>query len=457
MSATPTLPREMWRVIIRLVADDHLSLCALRVVCKMFCQLVASTPVIMRSRMIGKSHLVPRTIQEGLLMGRMFGDIQEVNLTWMLCGARRPRFIRKTKVENSLQQGEHINAFKAIGCVSPKTIRICGDSVGWWTSQLLGHMNLENVTKLTFERVRISSDMVQTLHGCLPYHLNLAPCIGGTLNLWADELLQAISGRLQTLEITHVTQNVVEAILKHVKFLQKLTINDSYSGIVVTPLLSRVRTLAISRNSVNAYEIFTDEFKGLDRTSACNFLQKKRVAITVQNLDLANYNDDFGPLLQTPDILNLLHHHTYLTGLRLSGMSAWIDGILEYVPLHLKNLRALWYTPVGYCAQSARVNRLSVEEAKGLSRMSKLEAIVFPKSALNHQTLYLLSESRSLRILATDCCTGPCMITSRFSLLKRKLRWDLFSADSRATQLLEAGYELKRPLTFPDSMLGSVN
>ena len=424
------LPDELWLCIFQAFSRDIPVLLRLRLVNKHFQAMVARLSVCIRSRRYrgGYPGTFPRTIVHGRLLGKMFGPVIDLDLSWTN--------ISKWPVgpDGPITQRDHVSALRAVTpAMRPKTLRLAADSIGWWALEVLSLLKLDRVTSLTLDRVLISHKLVTACKGCSPLALYVAAPAGSTLSRHSENLFKTMGANLRVISLSNVSDRVVEAIYNHCPVVTSVKLINSVVGVNVAPLLKKesIESLELCRDAINERKNFTQEFGGLELWNS----ESQLVCLSLTEYWSRRCIDT----IQAVDINKWILLYSRLEALRLSGMCLWDPLLVSTIATNLSKLHVLWYTPT-LTDDSA----LTVKNAVQLANLKSLCAIVLSDTTLCAQTVTILAKKCPL-IVAEDCM-GPHGRVMGFRMQRQRLSWE-------AKLALFKGENLVRPIDFPYDLL----
>lgn len=427
----PYLPDELWLCILQAFSRDIPVLLTVRLVSKRFRAIVAKLPVCIRSRQYkgGYPGTFPRTALHGKLLGEMFGPVIELDLSWTNI-AKWP-----VGAHGPMTAKDHVDAIRAVTPpMQPKTLRLAADNTGWWALDVISLLKLDKVTSLTLDRVLITHKLVLACKDCHPVALSVAAPAGTTLSRHSENLFKTIGVNLRVVNLSSVSDRVVDALHKHCPKLTHVTLINSVIGVNVAPLLKRqsIESLDLCRDAISATKNFTQEFAGLD-----TWVPDSQLV----SLSLTEYWYDVSfEAIQSVDITKWIHMYSRLEALRLSGMCLWDPVLIDQIASGMPRLHVFWYTPT-----LEEDFLLTPENAVKLANLKYLNALVLSTTSLCAQTATILA--KRCKILVAEDCMGPHGHALYFQIHDRhNIGWD-------AKLALFKGEHLVRPLDFPYDLL----
>ncbi|MGB0547715.1 MAG: hypothetical protein ACPGR8_01160 [Limisphaerales bacterium] len=361
------------------------------------------------------------TIEQAGMVTSMWSNITEVQLDLY-------QLSRKSMTFSSLQHAVVMQQIKP--ALAPVSVAMRNDQSGFWTTKILESFDLKRCQQLEFFWVTMTDAVIAVCSKARPTTLIIEPYIHQYLTSNARQLVLTCGSNVVRLRLRRASQPIIDAAGRSCPLLTKLSIDEASPGVHLEHLLrTRLQALKLSRYATRESGAFFDEFDGVLNT----------VSTTLQHFDVSD-NWFVPPCHPTCLGVDFYRGFSNLVSLRVSGLGFWCNALLVNVSIHLKLLKALWYTPLT-CPNS----QMSQEGAACLGTMKHLHGVVLPSCVLptNDSAKYLVANA--VKIIAADGYKGPYSQTLVFrgSYAHPSALWDA----------LYAGKRLRRPLNFPDDFM----
>ena len=429
------LPLEIWLRILSNLSQHPRALLQIRRVNRALRQLVARTPVELRSRSVGNAMLCPITAAQSRLCRLSFGRINSVSLNM------RHILYRPAPDGGEVTTQTFVASFRALGPVCPTHIKLAADDTGYWTSELLRLLSLRCCETLEFERVRLTSEVIAACAGCTPKRLIINTPRGRSLEVGGPDLIATIGSSVTDISLGCVSQPMIERIVDCCPKLKRAFLCNSVPGVDLRKLTrsTRLVTLSVSRDALVPSILFNDEFQGLEASCGSSPPAPASTALTTLDLSEWWHGESYRPV-PGPEMLSMLYDFKWLTALRLSGLCGWYEGyILSNVAHDMKLLEVLWFTP-----SLSPLAEVDLPLARLLAKMPRLRSLVLPQSSLVADGV-VDTLATQISVLAADGYSGPYGAPLTFTRCEAKT-----PAGQRA---LMAGNRLRRPIRFPVDLM----